>query len=161
MAFAKEVKYASVTLDFLLTLPDLDFSREESLQTALYAVGFDLFDTDEEGNTTKSRIDRMDGVNVRCADRPYMCRKTTVFSGRLREDFKYGAMYDGVDILDIGKISGSNQLVSDMDYDIPNVTKANTRKYTKRQDKNGIVDVDLATKANLEALYEIFGEGDK
>jgi hypothetical protein len=102
----------------------------------------------------------MDGVNVRCVDKPYLFRKTTVFSGRMRTDetFKFAKLYDKIDILDVGHVSGITELVGDLPaYDPANV-KPNTRKYTKRKDRDAIVDVEFMTNENLEALYNIYGD---
>lgn len=154
MSQLKTIRHISVTLDFLRQLPELDVRKDKDLHQALYLVGFDIA-TEEDGNLSK--VEMLHGVNVRCADRPYELRKTTVFVGRMRQDYKLKGLYDNVDILDIGATKGiATQLVSEMAYDIPVVEKVNTRKYTKRQDNPSFLDVapeDLDT----EALEEIFG----
>lgn len=40
-------------------------------------------------------------------------------------------------------------------FDIPVLEKANTRKYTRREDRENFIDM---TQANLDVLSEIMGE---
>lgn len=163
MAFKKEVRYISVTLDFIVQCAreaGLDLNDKLSRDQILMMIGFDLVDTDTEGNKVPARIDVLADVNVRCADRPYLYRKTTVYSGRMRTDskFKFACLYDNIDILDVGHVSGLTELVNELPAFEPTTTKVNTRKYTKREDRNKIVDVEFMTASNTQALYDAFGE---
>lgn len=163
MAFKKEARYISVTIDFIVQCAretGLDLNDKVSRDQILHMIGFELQETDTEGNVIPARIDQMSGVNVRCVDKPYLFRKTTVFSGRMRTDekFKFAKLYDKIDILDVGHFSGITELVGDLPAFDPANVKPNTRKYTKRKDRDDIVDVEFMTHENLEALYNIYGD---
>lgn len=121
--------HISVTIDFLKSLPCLDISNEDHLRAALYAVGINI-DYEFE---TKNGVSELTNSKVRCADRPYMYRNTTVFAGTMRNDFPYAKIYkDG--FLDVGS-STPEDLCINLPFDIPVELKANIRKYTKRSNK--------------------------
>ena len=156
MGFKKEVKYGSVTIDFLtVCAKELGYSVQDpnALKATLYALGFQLQEEDEEGNIVPSRIDRMNNLNVRCADKPYMYRKTTVFSGRLRDGFKYSDIYDKVDILDISESSSVAEFVDSLPFEQPVTEKVNTRKYTKKEDRDDVIVLDLPQCESLEEYF--------
>lgn len=160
MAFGKNVKYGSVTLDFILEcakILDLNPKDDKTLRIVLHRIGFQVSVLNEEtGEYVPCKIDRMNNVNIRCADKPYQCRKTTVFSGRLRDerDFPFVAIYDKVDVLDVGSAIGT-ALVNSMDFDIPSVEKVNTRKYTKREDRSDVVLMDLPELVGMDDLFNL------
>lgn len=181
MAF-KKVQHISVTLDFLLELQQqgglahieerfgqkMDILRNpEHLRAALRVVGFDAWEVDDngnhvlddKGNKKPSRIDKLPAVNVRCNNMPYKSRKCIVFAGRMVQGFKHARIYDGVDILDVAvvKDSGMLDMVNEFEYDVPVVDKVNTRKYTKREDRNSTVETEY-TPEQLDQLAAIFGE---
>lgn len=182
MAFNK-VQHISVTLDFMLALQrdgglshiEVNFPGEKfdilrnpvHLRQALRVVGFDAWEiddkgewvVDEAGNKKPAKIDKLLNVNVRCNNKPYLSRKCVVFAGRMVKGFKYAGIYDGVDILDVAVVpeNAPTDLVSDFEYDVPVVDKVNTRKYTKREDRNAELDVEY-TQEQLEQLSRIFGE---
>lgn len=149
------VNYVSVTIDFILHCANISGynpKEEGTLKAVLYLLGFQVEEPDEKGNIVSSHIDRLYSVNVRCKDRPYMYRKTTVYSGRLRKDFKYGRIYDKVDILDVGSIPENlAAMVCDLPYDLPSVEKVNTRKYTKKENRQeGLAEnTDIVSEINL------------
>lgn len=156
MSFKREVKYGSVTIDFLTACAkELGFNVKDpnSMKATLYALGFQLQEHDEEGKLVSSRIDRMENLNVRCADKPYKYRKTTVFSGRLRDGFKYSGIYDKVDILDVFESSAVSELVGDLPFEQPVTDKVNTRKYTKKEDRNDVVTLELFQNQTLEEYF--------
>lgn len=165
MAFKKEVKYGSVTLDFVAVCAKklgLDLSKKENLRVVLYRIGFEVSVPDGEGGFTPCQIDRMNNVNVRCADKPYLYRKTTVFSGRLREllDFPGIGVYDEVDILDVSGSGMIGTLVDSLPFDQPASDKVNTRKYTKREDRSEILMLDdLPEMEDLENYLAQLKEG--
>lgn len=141
----------AVTIDFLRTIPDFDITVESELAAALYAIGFRSVDKEMK----PVRVERT-MCNVRLNNAPYKYRPTLVFSGTMREDFKYASMYDGVDILDVDVYTGSDAVeTGGMKFDIPVLEKANTRKYTRRADREDFIDM---SQANLEVLSEIMGE---
>lgn len=148
MAFKKEVKYGSVTLDFIVECAKvlgLDPNDQSTLRQVLHLIGFQVSVLNEEtGEYVPCRIDRMNNVNIRCQARPYECRKTTVLSGRLRDksDFPYVSIYDKVDILDVESSIGTT-LVNSLNFDIPTIEKVNTRKYTKKEDRSETIIMDL------------------
>lgn len=159
MSFKKEIKYGSVTLDFIVEcakLMKLDMNAPNTLRQVLHLIGFQVsVFSEEDGQYVPCRIDRMNNVNVRCVDRPYMYRKTTVFSGRLREksEFPLVNIYDEVDILDIGNKNWVH-FVNDLDFDIPTVDKVNTRKYTKKEDRSEVIIMDLPDCDYVEAFIK-------
>lgn len=163
MAFGKNIKYGSVTLDFVIECAKFlgkDMNKKETLRQVLHLIGFEVsVQNTETGEYTPCKIDRMESVNVRCADKPFMCRPTTVFSGRLREerDYPIVSIYDKVDVLDVGSAVGS-AMVNSMAFDIPSVEKVNTRKYTKREDRSDVVVMDLPEFDDTEELLN-FGKG--
>lgn len=151
---SKGINYGSVTLEFVAASAKklgLDLNSPDALKATLYAIGFALNLTDKDGKVFPARIDRVNNVNVRCIDRPYMCRKTSVFSGVLRDDFPNAQIYGKVDILDIGGV-GSSDSVSDMAFVLPSVEKVNTRKYTKRDARSDVVVMDLAQVDDLNEV---------
>lgn len=158
MAFGKNVKYGSVTLDFILEcakILDLNPKDDKALRIVLHRIGFQVSLLNEEtGEYVPCKIDRMNNVNVRCADKPYLFRKTTIFSGRLREerDFPIAAIYDKVDVLDVGTALGA-KFVNSLDFDIPSVEKVNTRKYTKREDRSDVVIMDLPELDDMDGIF--------
>lgn len=140
--------HISVTIDFLKTLPCLDVENNENhLRAALYAVGIDI--DNELGG--KNGVNYLRDVNVRCVDKPYMYRQTTVINGTLRKDFRHSNIYkDG--FLDAG-FSEAKELCSNLPFDIPLEVKANTRKYTKKSEK----EILLCEISDLDRLDDIFG----
>jgi len=162
MAFGKNVKYGSVSLDFIAEcakILNLDIKEEKTLRVVLHQLGFQVSVLNEDtGEYTPCRIDRIVNVNVRCANKPYMFRQTTVFSGRLREphDFPNVAIYDKVDILDVGS-PVATALVSALEFDIPSIEKVNTRKYTKREDRSEVVIMDLPEVENMDDIFNLKG----
>lgn len=160
MAFGKNVKYGSVTLDFIMECAkvlSLNPKEETTLRQVLHLIGFQVSILNEEtGEYVPCRIDRMNNVNIRCADKPYMCRQTTVFSGRLRDerDFPFVAIYDKVDILDVDSAVGKS-FVNAMAFDIPSVEKVNTRKYTKKEDRSDVVIMDLPEVEDMDDLFNL------
>lgn len=123
--------HISVTIDFLRLFPDLDIRKEADLYIALYRSGFEVID--QENNPVK--VELLTDKLVRCRDKPYLCRKTTIFAGRMRKDFLAPRIYDNIDILDVRECKSTDlQLVNELAYDIPVFDKPNTRKYTKRKD---------------------------
>lgn len=163
MAFGNIVKYGSVTLEFIAQcakILDLDLKDEKSVRIVLHRLGFQVSTLNTEtGEYTPCKIDRMSGVNIRCGDKPYMFRKTTIFSGRLREerDFPFVAIYDKVDILDVETVAGT-AFVNALDFDIPSVEKVNTRKYTKREDRSDVVLMDLPEFSETDVIFNGKGE---
>lgn len=156
MGFKKEVKYGSVTIDFLtVCAKELGFNMQDpnAMKATLYTIGFQVQEEDEEGNIVPSRIDRMNNLNVRCVDKPYKYRKTTVFSGRLRDGFKYASIYDKVDILDISESSAIAEFVDSLPFEQPVTEKVNTRKYTKKEDRDDVVVLDLPQVESLEEYF--------
>lgn len=164
MAFGKNVKYGSVTLDFIMEcakILNLNPKDDKTLRIVLHRIGFQVSILNEEtGEYVPCRIDRMNNVNIRCADKPYMCRPTTVFSGRLRDerDFPNVGIYDKVDILDVGSAIGK-ALVNSMDFDIPSIEKVNTRKYTKKEDHSDVVVMDLPEVDDMDSIFNL-GKGE-
>lgn len=164
MAFGKNVKYGSVTLDFIMEcakILNLNPKDDKTLRIVLHRIGFQVSILNEEtGEYVPCRIDRMNNVNIRCADKPYMCRPTTVFSGRLRDerDFPNVGIYDKVDILDVGSAIGK-ALVNSMDFDIPSIEKVNTRKYTKKEDRSDVVVMDLPKVDDMDSIFNL-GKGE-
>lgn len=160
MAFGKNVKYGSVTLDFVIECAkflEKDMKKKETLRQVLHLIGFEVSVLNEEtGVYTPCKIDRMDGVNIRCADKPYMFRSTTVFSGRLRDerDFPFVSIYDKVNVLDAGSSVGS-ALVNSLAFDIPSVEKVNTRKYTKRENRSDVVIMDLPEFEDTDSIFNL------
>lgn len=170
----KKVQHISVTLDLLRELEKSGalagygignggkvnvLANKDHLMQALFVVGFDVWDLDEEGKKVPARIDTLRDVNVRCNNKPYLSRKCVVFAGRLREDFKYKNVYDNVDILDVAAVPDNyvTTLVSDFAFDVPVIDKVNTRKYTKREDRIDSLTETLSAD-QLEQLCNIFGE---
>jgi hypothetical protein len=160
MAFGKNVKYGSVTLDFILAcakILDLNPKDDKTLRIVLHRIGFQVSVLNEEtGEYVPCKIDRMNNVNVRCADKPYMFRKTTVFSGRLRDerDFPFVGIYDKVDVLDVDSAIGA-AMVNSLSFDIPSVEKVNTRKYTKREDRSDVVVMDLPEFGDTDDIFNL------
>lgn len=153
MAFKKEVKYGSVTIDFLAVCAKklgMDANNPDSLKAVLYAIGFETSSEDEEGNSVTARIDRMNNVNVRLVEKPYLYRKTTIFSGRLRDGYKYSSIYDKVDILDVSGCCTTGEFVDSLPFEQPTLEKVNTRKYTKKEDRDDVVILDLPQVESLD-----------
>ncbi len=137
--------HISVTKDFLKTLPCLDISNEDHLRAALYAVGINI----EYEFETKNGVSEMLNCKVRCADKPYMYRTTTVYAGTMRKDYPYEKIYkDG--FLDVGSCQ-AEELCTELPYDIPVELKANIRKYTKKLGKE-----DFATFDDINELDDQF-----
>lgn len=140
-------RHISVTLDFLRTLPGLDVRDEIQLRKALHHVGFQMLD--EEGKPSK--IEMLTNVNVRCKDKPFMYRKTNVFVGRMRPKYMFERMYENVEILDVGVYDGDfAEFVNELPDYVPAIDKPNTRKYTKRADRNELLEP--ATAEEIEML---------
>ncbi|QYC52453.1 hypothetical protein [Salmonella phage SSBI34] len=155
MAFKEEVKYGSVTLDFILECAKIlnkDPKKKETLRQVLHLIGFEVSTwNEEEQKYIPCRIDQMNNVNVRCIDKPYMFRQTTVFSGRLRNkrEFPYVGIYDKVDILDVSGAAATD-FVNSLAFEQPTNDKVNTRKYTKKEDRNEVLVMDLPQVESLE-----------
>lgn len=155
MAFKEEVKYGSVTLDFIIEcakVMKLDPNKKETLRMVLHSIGFEVSVLNEDtGEYVPCRIDRMNNVNVRCPSEPYKCRPTTVFSGRLRKsrEFPLVSLYEKFDILDSNKAIAA-ALVNSMAFDIPTGEKVNTRKYTKKEDRSHVLIMDIPDVGSLE-----------
>lgn len=148
----KPTQHISVTLDFLKTVPGFDVRQESGLRAALYAVGFQV--ADSEGNP--KHVTMLNNKNVRCANLPYMYRKTTIFVGDMRPDYQYAKIYNGIDILDVGVyLEKDMEFVIDLPYDIPVNEKVNTRKYTKRGDQPESFDItfDSEDEARLSGAF--------
>lgn len=153
----KPTQHISVTLDFLRTIPGLDVRQENDLRAALYAVGFQVSDSD--GNPKAVAV--LSNKNVRCVNLPYTYRKTMIFVGDMRPDFKYAKIYNGVDILDVGLYSESDmEFVTELPYDLPITEKVNTRKYTKKDDKPEVVHInfDKGDEARLDSMFRLEDE---
>jgi hypothetical protein len=156
MGFKKEVKYGAVTLDFILECAKImkfDPKDDKTLRKVLHLIGFQVSILNEEtGEYKPCQIDRINRVNVRCIDKPYMCRETTVFSGRLRDksEFPLVDIYEKMDILDVNSSVGT-AFVNSLDFDIPVVEKVNTRKYTRKEDRSETIVMDLP-EFNIESL---------
>lgn len=131
---SKSVIYSthiSVTLDFIRQVPGYDITNPSQLRAVLRLIGFKV----EDAAGKPINVEMLNNVNVRCKDKPYMFRYTTVFIGSMREDFIFPGLYSNSDILDITLTDDLKaELVNSLDYDIPVVEKTNTRKYTKRKD---------------------------
>ena len=159
MSKRKPAQHISVTLDFLRTFPDLDVTKDSDLHVALYRVGFDA-QRDQEGKVVGLKpFTMLHNKNVRCNNLPYTYRKTLIFAGTMRHDYEHQRIYRNVDILDVGKYTGTDiELVTDLPYDIPVLEKANTRKYTKKSDRqDDRIDVAF-DNADLESLDRIMGQ---
>lgn len=155
----KRKQHISVTIDLLRTFPDLDVTKETDLNLALYRVGFDVMRNDA-GKVTGLKPYTMMTKNVRCANLPYTYRKTLIFAGDMRPDFKFAQIYNGIDILDVGVYSERDmELVDDLPYDLPVSEKVNTRKYTKRGDREESVEIAY-TIDDESHLGDIFGLGE-
>lgn len=153
----KATQHISVTLDFLKTVPGFDVTKESELRAALFAVGFQVTDSDGDNK----QVTMLNNKNVRCANLPYTYRKTTIFVGDMRPDYPYAKIYNGVDILDVGVYSESDMdFVLDLPYDIPVNEKVNTRKYTKRGEVPESQEITLS-KEDEAHLSELFGLGDE
>ena len=153
----KPTQHISVTLDFLRTVPGFDVTQESGLRAALYAVGFQV--SDSEGNP--KHVTMLNNKNVRCANLPYLYRKTTIFVGDMRPDYPYAKIYNGVDILDVGVYSERDmEFVIDLPYDIPVTEKVNTRKYTKRGERPESFDITF-NSGDEARLSDAFGLGDE
>ncbi|QGZ16228.1 hypothetical protein Hena1_00520 [Erwinia phage Hena1] len=156
----RATQHISVTIDLLRTFPDLDVTKDADLHVALYRVGFDAQKDEATGLIALSPFTMLPNKNVRCADKPYMYRKTLIFAGNMRPGFKQSKIYNNIDILDVGMYSGLDaELVSDLPYDLPVTEKVNTRKYTKKGERDEFVRIDF-TPEDEGRLYGIFGEGD-
>lgn len=156
----KPVRHISVTLDFLRTFPDLDVTKERDLHVALYRVGFDVTRDDNGSVKDLKPFTMLQNKNVRCANLPYTYRKTLIFVGDMRQEFEHEFIYRNIDILDVGVYSGNDiDLVTDLPYDIPVVEKANTRKYTKKSDRQDSVDISF-DNSDLAHLENIMGQED-
>lgn len=152
MTKRKPTQHISVTIDFLRTIPGFDVTKDNDLRAALYAIGFQV--SDEEGKPKSVTV--LSNKNVRCANLPYLYRKTMIFVGDMRPDYKYSKIYNNIDILDVGVYSESDmEYVLDLPYDIPVNEKVNTRKYTKRDDVPETVDISFSREdeARLEGIY--------
>lgn len=147
----KTTRHISVTLDFIRQMPGIDIRKENDLHVALYKLGFDAF-KDEKGNVTGLKpFTMLNNKLVRCANMPSMYRRTTIIIGNMRPGFELSRLYEGCEILDIGLYSGADMdLVTDLPYDIPVVEKANTRKYTKKSDREDSVEVSFGTVKEVE-----------
>lgn len=156
----RATQHISVTIDLLRTFPDLDVTKDADLHVALYRVGFDALTDEKTGKVVSLReFSVLAGKNVRCADKPYMYRQTIIFAGNMRPGFKHARIYNNIDILDVGIYNGLEaKLVSDLPYDLPVTDKVNTRKYTKKGDREEIVRIDF-TPEDEDRLGNIFGEG--
>lgn len=152
----KPTQHISVTLDFLRTIPGFDVRNENDLRAALYAVGFQV--TDSDGNPKQIAV--LQNKNVRCANMPSTYRSTMIFVGDMRPDYPYEKIYSGVEILDVDVYSERDmEFVLDLPYDIPVNEKVNTRKYTKRGDQPE--SIEIAWDSNDEArLNDVFGLGE-
>lgn len=154
-------KHISVTIDLLRTFPDLDVTKDEDLHVALYRVGFDAQKNKDTGVLALSPFTMLTNKNVRCADRPYMYRKTLIFVGNMRPNFKHSNIYRNIDILDVGVYSGSDaELVSDLPYDMPVNEKVNTRKYTKKGDREEMIHIEFSREDEVR-LDSIMGQGEE
>lgn len=155
MAFKEEVKYGSVTLDFVVEcakIMKMDPKKKETLRAVLHSIGFEVSVLNEDtGEYVPCRIDQMNNVNVRCPREPYKCRPTTVFSGRLRskKEFPLVGLYDKFDILDSNE-AVAKALVNTMAFDIPTGEKVNTRKYTKKEDRNDVLIMSIPNVGSLD-----------
>lgn len=163
MGFKKEVKYGSVTIDFIVECAKvlgLNPNKNENLRIILHRIGFEVSVFDEEKQAfVPSLIERTHNINVRCVDKPYLYRKTTVFSGRLRTDFPNIRIYDNVDILDVSESSKMAEFVNALPFEQPTVEKVNTRKYTKKEDRSD--ELLFAVPDELESvdLNDVFNYG--
>jgi hypothetical protein len=153
----KPPQHISVTIDFLRTVPGFDVQKDNDLRAALYALGFQV--TDKDGNPKHVTVFK--NKNVRCANMPSTYRKTMIFVGEMRPDYKYAKIYNGVEILDVGVYSGSDmEFVLDLPYDIPVIEKVNTRKYTKRGDRPETFEItfDIEDEARLGDVFGLEDE---
>lgn len=155
----KATQHISVTIDLLRTFPDLDVTKDADLHVALYRVGFDAIKDDISGEVKAlAPFTMLTNKNVRCADRPYMYRKTLIFCGNMRPDFQHSRIYNNIEILDVGIYKGLDaELVSDLPYDLPVTEKVNTRKYTKKGDREEVVHIDFSPE-DTDRLDSIFGQ---
>lgn len=150
MARKRPARFISVTIDFLRQIPYLDVTKEEDLRKALALVGFQMYNKQGELVDPEILVD----VNIRCKDKPYLFRKTIVFTGRMRSSFSYASIYDNIDILDVETYGDSvSELVNSLPDFVPVIDKPNARKYTKKQDSarnlNNFTDF-ISSKENLD-----------
>lgn len=144
MTFIKDVKFGSVTMEMVLKCVDvlgLDKNNENSLRTVLHCLGFKVSEKDIETGQYKScQVDKLENVNVRCKNKPYMFRKTTILSGKLRDadEYPFVKVYDETPILDVDILDNA-EFTNTLDFDIPVIEKVNTRKYTKRAEINSVL----------------------
>lgn len=157
----RATQHISVTIDLLRSFPDLDISKDADLHVALYRVGFDAVRDETTGHVIAlAPFTMLTNKNVRCVDKPYMYRKTLIFCGNMRPGFEYPRIYNNVEILDVGTYKGTDALLtSDLPYDIPVAEKVNTRKYTKRGDREEFIRIDF-NQEDTDRLDDLFGQGD-
>ena len=152
MSLFKKVQHISVTLDFLRQFADLDVKKDADLHIALHRVGFQVIDKENK----PVKVEFLTNVNVRCQDKPYLYRKTTVFVGNMREDFAAARIYDNIDILDVQTCKTPvTDFVNELPYEIPVLDKPNTRKYTKRKDVTPCLEG--ITPDELDNFSDIYG----
>lgn len=158
----KATQHISVTIDLLRMFEDLDVTKENDLHVALYRVGFDAEKDPVSGRVVGLKpFTMLTNKNVRCVDRPYMYRKTIIFVGNMRPDYKHSRIYNNIDILDVGIYSGlDTALVTDLPYDLPVTEKVNTRKYTKKGDREEMVHVEFS-REDEQRLSSIMGQEDE
>lgn len=156
----RATQHISVTIDLLREFPDLDITKDADLHVALYRVGFDAGKDEATGATALRPFTMLSNKNVRCADKPYMYRKTLIFVGNMRPGFKNSNIYRNIDILDVGVYKGLDAaLVTDLPYDLPVNEKVNTRKYTKRIDREDeMVHIEF-TREDEDRLDSLFEQG--
>lgn len=147
----KTPRHISVTLDFIRQMPGIDMTKENDLHVALYKLGFAVF-KDDAGNVTGLKpFTMLNNKLVRCANMPSTYRRTTIFVGNMRPGYELEKLYDKCEILDVDLYSHSDmELVNELPYDIPVIEKANTRKYTKKSDRDNSVDVSFGSVKEVE-----------
>lgn len=144
---SEENIYCSVTIDFLRAINsewDVD-NNNNHLLAALRLVGIDV---------TK-KFDKMESMFVRYVHAPMFSRETTIYQGKMVQNYPFNNLYKNVEILDVNIKNDLNievltkfltekdkngKLVSDFDfvdesYYIPEGGKEFKNQYISKQDK--------------------------
>lgn len=140
--FNVENLYISVTHEFLEQLnPEWDLKNNNHLLAALYAVGMNV----------SEKWEVMSDMLVRYPHKPSECRVTTIYQGKIRDNYMFASMYRNKEVLDFNPTNKkqqvsieqllkfhnneTKQLVTDLPYEEPVELNDDRQRYMNKRDK--------------------------
>lgn len=153
------MNYVSVSHEFLQSINpnwNIDTNRNHLL-AALRAAGVNI----------SKRVDQMEDMWIRYPHAPMFSRKTTIYQGRLLENYPFASMYKGCEILDINLKNDNNiqtviNFLNEMDINKKKVSDFDFVEESNYDGKEGIRDLkNQYVSKEQKKRYKIMNKNDE